>query len=144
MTVRLNPYLVMDGNAMEAIRFYEKALDAKVLGVMTFGDMPGNPDSPLPEAAKNRVAHALLKVGESDLMLSDTFPGQPLHVGNQVTVLITAKDKDHSRRLFEALKEGGRVDMPLQETSWSPAYGMLTDKFGVSFHVNTEGPGQGQ
>lgn len=78
MTLRLNPYLIMDGNAKEAIQFYEKALDAQVVMVQTFGEMPANPDFPLPESARDRVSHALLKVGETDLMFSDTFPGQPV------------------------------------------------------------------
>lgn len=138
MTLRLNPYLVLDGNAREAIRFYEKALDAKVIGIQTFGEMPENPEFPLPAEAKDRIAHALLKVGETDLMFSDTFPGQPLQKGNHVTICITTNDIRKSEKIFEALREGGQVGMPLQETFWSPAYGIVTDKFGVTFHITTE------
>ncbi|MDU5949195.1 MAG: VOC family protein, partial [Paenibacillus macerans] len=83
MTMRLTPYLVMDGNAKEAISFYEKALEAKVIMLQSFGEMPENPEFPLPEAAKDRVSHALLKVGESEMMFSDTFPGQPHQSGTQ-------------------------------------------------------------
>jgi len=138
MTLRMNPYLVMDGNAREAIQFYEKALGAKVIGIQTFGEMPENPEFPLPAEAKDRIAHALLKVGETDLMFSDTFPGQPLHKGNHVTICITTNDTQKSKEIFEALQEGGQVGMPLQETFWSPAYGIVTDKFGVTFHITTE------
>jgi Uncharacterized protein conserved in bacteria len=138
LTLRLNPYLVLDGNAREAIRFYEKALDAQVIGIQTFGEMPENPEFPLPAEAKDRIAHALLKVGETDLMFSDTFPGQPLQKGNHVTICITTNDTLKSKKIFEALQEGGQVGMPLQETFWSPAYGIVTDKFGVTFHITTE------
>ncbi|NGQ96785.1 VOC family protein [Brevibacillus sp. SYP-B805] len=139
MTLRLTPYLMMDGNAKEAIQFYEQALDAKVLFFQTFGEMPENPEFPLPEEAKNRVSHAMLKIGESDLMFSDTFPGTPHQQGSQVTICISTDDKEKAKQIFEALQQGGQVTMPLQETFFSPAYGIVTDKFGVTFQIYTEG-----
>ncbi|CAM4516611.1 VOC family protein [Paenibacillus macerans] len=139
MTMRLTPYLVMDGNAKEAISFYEKALEAKVIMLQSFGEMPENPEFPLPEAAKDRVSHALLKVGESEMMFSDTFPGQPHQSGTQVTICLTTNDAELAKRMFEALAEGGQINMPLQETFFSPAYGSLTDKFGVTFQIFVEG-----
>ncbi|MDN9009097.1 VOC family protein [Brevibacillus laterosporus] len=139
MTLKLIPYLVMDGNAKEAIQFYEKALHAKVLFNQTFGEMPENPEFPIPANAKDRVAHAMVKVGETDLMFSDTFPGQPHQIGNQVTICITTSNKEESAQIYEALQEGGQVNMPLQETHFSPAYGIVTDKFGVTFQIYTEG-----
>lgn len=139
MTLRLTPYLMMDGNAKEAIEYYQKALDAQVLFLQTFGEMPENPEFPLPDEAKNRVSHAMLKVGESDLMFSDTFPGQPHQAGSQVTLCISTKDAEKSRQIFDALADGGQVDMPLQETFFSPLYGIVTDKFGVTFQIYTEG-----
>jgi PhnB protein len=139
MTVRLIPYLVMNGNAKEAIQFYQKALDAQVLFSQSFGEMPENPEYPLPAEAKDLVSHATIKVGETEVMFSDTFPGQPHHIGNQVTICISTNDADQAHRIFEALQEGGQVTMPLQETFFSPAYGNLTDKFGVSFQIFTEG-----
>lgn len=139
MTVRLIPYLVMNGNAKEAIQFYQKALDAQVLFSQSFGEMPENPEFPLPAEAKDLVSHATIKVGETEVMFSDTFPGQPHQIGNQVTICISTNDADQAHRIFEALQEGGQVTMPLQETFFSPAYGNLTDKFGVSFQIFTEG-----
>ncbi|MFB0830542.1 VOC family protein [Brevibacillus laterosporus] len=138
MTLKLIPYLVMDGNAKEAIQFYEKALHAKVLFNQTFGEMPENPEFPIPANAKDRVAHAMVKVGETDLMFSDTFPGQPHQKGNQVTICIATSNKEESSQIYEALQEGGQVNMPLQETHFSPAYGIITDKFGVTFQIYTE------
>ncbi|MDQ0200478.1 VOC family protein [Neobacillus ginsengisoli] len=139
MTLKLIPYLVMNGNAREAISFYEKAMDAQVLFVQSFGEMPENPDFPLPAEAKDRVSHATVKIGESELMFSDTFPGQPHHSGNQVTICISTDDEEKSRKIYDALTDGGQVTMPLQETFFSPAYGSVTDKFGVNFQIFTEG-----
>lgn len=139
MTLRLTPYLMMNGNAKEAIEFYEKALDAKVLFSQTFGEMPENPEFPLPESAKGLISHAMLKVGENDLMFSDIFPGQPHQTGSQVTICISSNDPSKSKQIYEALLDGGQVNMPLQETFFSPLYGIVTDKFGVTFQLYTEG-----
>jgi len=139
MTLRLIPYLVMDGNAREAIQFYEKALDAQVLFSQSFGEMPENPDFPLPAEAKELISHATMKVGETDLMFSDTFPGQPHQSGNQVTICISTDDAEKARKMFDALQQDGQVTMPLQETFFSPAYGSVIDKFGINFQIFTEG-----
>lgn len=139
MSVRLTPYLIMDGNAKEAIQFYETALEAKVLFSQTFGEMPENPDFPTPTEAKDRIGHAMLQVGESNLMFSDTFPGQPLQKGDNVTICITTKDAEKSKQFYEALSQGGQVKMPFQETFFSPAFGEVTDKFGITFQIFTEG-----
>lgn len=143
MTLQLSPYLMMNGNAKEAIKFYEKVLDAKLLFYTTFGEMPENPEFPLPEEAKELVAHALLKVGESDLMFSDVFPGYTSQIGDQVTICITTNDIEKSKQIFESLQQDGKVKMPMQETSFSPAYGIVTDKFGVTFQIYTEGQQEG-
>jgi PhnB protein len=129
----------MNGNAKEAIDFYQKALKAEVLFLQSFGEMPENPEFPLPENAKNLVSHATLKVGQTELMFSDTFPGQPHQSGNQVTICVTTNDADQARQIFDGLQQDGQVTMPLQETFFSPAYGSVTDKFGVTFQIFTEG-----
>ncbi|TDG00295.1 VOC family protein [Paenibacillus piri] len=139
MTLRLTPYLMMNGNAKEAIEFYEKTLDAKILFNQTFGEMPENPEFPLPAEAKNLVSHAMVKIGESDLMFSDTFPGQSHQSGSQVTICITTDDKERAKQIFDALQQGGQVTMPMQETFFSPGYGVVIDKFGVTFQVFVEG-----
>ncbi|OIK09256.1 VOC family protein [Bacillus sp. MUM 13] len=142
MTLKLIPYLVMNGNAREAIDFYQKALNADVLFTQSFREMPENPEFQLPEEAKNLVSHATIKVGETELMLSDTFPGQPHSSGTQVTICITTDNAEKAKQMFEALIQEGQVTMPLQENFFSPAYGSVVDKFGVSFQIFTEGQQQ--
>jgi len=137
MVLGIYPYLVMNGNGQEAVKFYERALNAKVIGVQTFGEMPGNPEFPTPIEAIDRVMNAHLKVGDTDLMHSDTFPGQPYQIGSQVTIAITIGSVEKSKEVFEKLKEGGQIEMPLQETFWSPSYGQVTDKFGVTWQIST-------
>lgn len=137
MALRLIPFLMMDGNAKDAIQFYEKSLDAKVLFKQIFGDAPENPKSPLSVDMQERVAHAVLKVGETNIMVADIFPGQPHQSGNQVNLCITTNEIEKSKQFYEALKQDGQVNMPLQGTHFSPAYGIVTDKFGVSFQICT-------
>ncbi|CAG5090508.1 Protein phnB [Thermobacillus xylanilyticus] len=139
MSIRLNPYLIFNGNAGEAIYFYEKALGGQIMGIMSFGDMPSVSDHPVPEEARDLVMHALLKVGDSELMFSDAFPGMPYQQGSAVEIAVVLDDEAQARKIFDALSEGGEVVMPLQKTDWSPLYGMVKDKYGVSFQVNVAG-----
>jgi PhnB protein len=139
MIIRLNPYLMMNGNAQQAIQFYEKVLGAKVIFMQKFEEMPENPEFPLPEEARGLISHAMIKVGETEMMFSDNFPGQQSQSGNQVTICITSSDAEKSKQIYEGLKQGGEVKMPMQETFFSPAYGIVKDQFGVTFQIFTEG-----
>jgi PhnB protein len=136
---KLNPYLMMNGNAKEAIQFYQNVFDGQVVFSQTFGEMPSDPNYPLPEEAKNLISHAMIKVGETDLMFSDNFPGQQSQSGNQVTICVSLTDIEKSKQIFNVLSDGGDVKMPIQETFFSPSYGIVTDKFGITFQVFAEG-----
>ncbi|QGH33692.1 VOC family protein [Gracilibacillus salitolerans] len=134
MTIKITPYLMMDGNAREAIQYYQKALDAEVPMLITYDDMPEPPK----EELKDLVAHAKLEIGDSAIWISDSPSTLPVQQGNQVTICITSNNVEQSRRFFEALKDEGQVKMPFQKQSFSPGYGSLTDKFGVTFLFDTE------
>ncbi len=141
MIQTIYPYLTFIDEGQEAIKFYENALDATVVNVKTFGDMPPNPDYPISEEVKNRILNALLKVGDTNLMISDSFPGSdktPTKQNAQVSIAIMINNPEKAKEVFDKLKEKGTVTMPLQETFWSPAYGQVKDKFGVTWQVSTE------
>lgn len=137
MILQLTPFIMLDGNAKEAIDFYVQALGAKVVFTQTFGESPDSTESSLPANARNRIAHSVLKVGQTELMVSDIFPGQPHPIGNQVTVCITTSEKEQAKQLYESLRQDGQVNLELQETHFSPAYGMVIDKFGIVFQIFT-------
>lgn len=137
MIVAVNPYVVTNGNGQEAVKFYEKALNAEVISMQTFGDMPEDPNHPIPSEAKDRVMNAQFKVGDTIMMLSDTFPGMPYNLGSQVNIAIHIDTVEDAKKVFEKLSEGGKVGMPLQETFWSPSYGQVTDKYGVEWQIST-------
>ncbi|WP_339227453.1 VOC family protein [Oceanobacillus sp. FSL K6-2867] len=138
MGLRINPYIILDGTGIEAVDFYKDTLGAKVLGIQTYGDMPDNPEFKPSAEAKNRVMHASLKIGNSELMITDTFPGQPYQLGSQLCIAILPDTAAEANELFAKLQDDGEVIMPLQETDWSPAYGQVKDKFGITWQVSAE------
>ncbi len=132
----LDVYLNFQGNAREAIRFYTDVFGSEPAQMMTFAEAPPNPDFPLPDEAKDQIMHARLMIDGSSVMFSDTFPGTPFTVGNNVSLVFNSDSKDRMTELFGKLKNGGNVTMELQETFWSQYYGMLTDKFGINWMFN--------
>lgn len=131
-------YLIFNGNCREAVSFYEQAFNTDKPEIMTFGDSPQNPNYQLPEEAKDLVMHTRLSIFGSTVMFSDTFPGSPFTLGNNVTLAIVSSDEEKMRKAFENLKDGGKVSMELQETFWSRCYGSLTDKFGIEWQFSHE------
>lgn len=86
---------------------------------------------------KNLVAHAQLKIGNTYLMLSDNFPEDPYQIGTQLNVAILISDVTKTKSIFEKLQDGGEVILPLQETPFSPSYGQVKDKYGITWQIST-------
>ncbi|MHA6260945.1 VOC family protein [Sporosarcina sp. CAU 1771] len=129
-------YLTFNGNCREAVEFYAEIFQGEPTHFMTFGENPPNPDYPLPEEAKNLVMHARLDIDGSNVMFSDNFPGSPFTIGNNITMAYHSFNEDKLRDAYEKLKEGGTVEVELQETFWAKLYGQITDKFGVIWQFN--------
>jgi len=136
--MEIQPYLFFDGRCEEAIEFYRTTVGAEVTMLMRFKDSPEPVDSEMcTGASPDKVMHASLKIGKSTLMCSDGgCEGKPEFRG--VSLSLTAADPAEAERLFAALGKGGQVHMPLAKTFWSPAFGMLVDRFGVSWMVGAE------
>jgi len=131
----VQPYLFFEGRCEEALDFYRKTLGAEASMVMRYKDMPG-PHQPgmIPPGAENKVMHASLRIGDSEIMASDgRCGGAPSFQGFALS--ITPRDEAHAKRIFEALLDGGQVRMPLEKTFFSPCFGMVADKFGVTWMV---------
>jgi PhnB protein len=134
--MQIQPYLFMDGRAEEAIEFWRKAVGAEVQMLMRWKDCPdkGNSPTPMPD---DKVMHASIRIGDSTILASDgNCSGQVKPQGFALS--LTAKDPAEAQKAFNALSEGGQVQMPLGKTFFSPAFGMLADKFGVSWMVYVE------
>lgn len=140
MTLQINPFVLVDGTASEAIAFYQEALGAKLLFKQTVGEGPQHPESPLTKQEKARIAHSVLLVGETSFFVADQEVGQLLSHGNGITICITVDTTDEAKQLYDSLKAGGTVDIELSPAYFSPAFGMVTDKFGVCFQIFTKRP----
>ncbi|AIQ47737.1 3-demethylubiquinone-9 3-methyltransferase [Paenibacillus sp. FSL R7-0273] len=137
MSVKLTPYITLEGRSKEAIHFYEQAIGAELLSITTYGEMPDMPDT-FTDDLRSLVAHAKLKIGGSELMFSDAPGGTPVENGKRVTICITTNDVEQSRKIYEALRVDGTVNLPFSEEAFSPGFGDVTDKFGVTFQIYTE------
>ena len=131
--MQTQPYLFFDGRCEEAIAFYRRAIGAEVLMLMRWKDMPEPRQQPLP-APEDKIMHAHLKIGDSSLLASDgRCRGQPNFQGFALS--LTAADDPEAARLFAALADGGQVEMPLAKTFFATSFGMVADRFGVSWMV---------
>jgi PhnB protein len=131
---QLNPYLNFDGTADPAIKLYQRALGAKVELLQRCGEAPGGDQ--MPEALKHRVLHAKITVGGVAIMISDTQPGDPPTIGTNVLLCLQCTDVETMQAQFAALAEGGKINLPLQQTFFSPMFGMLVDAYGISWMFN--------
>ena len=140
MPYKATPFILLDGQAREAIRFYESALGARIVLVKTYGEAPDAVARALPDEARSRITHSVLLFGGAELYVADCLPGEPAHAGPRVQICITAPDVAASYRIFDALKDGGEVVTPLEPIYFSPAYGVVRDRYGVTFQIFTARP----
>jgi PhnB protein len=133
--MQIQPYLFFDGRCEEAIEFYKSRLGAKVEMLMRYKESPEPPQpGMMPPGSENKVMHSSLRIGDAVLMASDGHcAGKPSFQGFSLS--LTARDEAEADRLFGALADGGQVQMPLGKTFFSPRFGMVADRFGVSWMV---------
>ncbi len=131
----VQPYLFFDGCCDEALEFYKAKLGAKVEMLMRFKENPEPGANP--PGAGEKVMHCSFRIGDTQVMASDgNSTGKPSFQG--FSLALTARDEGEAKRLFAALGEGGKVQMPMAKTFFSPAFGMVADRFGVSWMVLAE------
>jgi PhnB protein len=134
----INVYINFDGNCREAVEFYANIFETEPTQLMTYGEIPPDPDFPIPEQAKNLIMHTRLNISDSVVMFSDVFPGSPFTCGNNISLTLVSKNQDEIKSLFNKLKEDGTVGMEIQKTFWSDCYGSLTDKFGIEWQLSCD------
>jgi PhnB protein len=134
--MQIQPYLLFDGRCQEAIDFYRRTLGAEVLMQMQFKDSPVATSQP-PEQA-DKIMHASVKIGDTEVFMSDGMcGGAPTFNGFSLSLLL--KDDAEAARVFAALGDGGAVNMPLGKTFFASSFGMVNDRFGVSWMVLVQG-----
>jgi len=133
--MQLEMFINFDGNCREAVEFYAKVFKSTVNNLMTYGDAPPDPNYTVSEADKNRVMYAGIPVGGMTLMFMDFPSGSEMAMGDNIYPTISTDNKDEITRLFNELKEGGEVHAELGQTFFSDWYGMVQDKFGITWHI---------
>ncbi|MEX0805175.1 MAG: VOC family protein [Candidatus Binatia bacterium] len=133
--MQVQPYLFFNGHCEDAVEFYKKALGAEVTMLMRFKDSPEpQPPGMVPPGWEGKIMHASLCIGEAIVMASDgCADGQPGFQGFSLS--LTMANEAEANRVFTALADGGQVQMPLTKTFWSPCFGMVADRFGVSWMI---------
>ena len=131
----ITPYLFFEGRDEEAIAFYGQALGAETAMLMRNSDSPSPPPpGMLPPGSENKIMHAEIRIGDATLMLSDGHcAGAARFAGFGVS--LPARDAEEAGRYFAGLSDGGEVRMPLGPTFFSPAFGMVQDRFGLLWMV---------
>ncbi|MCA9140255.1 MAG: VOC family protein [Planctomycetales bacterium] len=134
----VNPYLFLGGRCEEALEYYKQTIGATVSMMMRFKDSPSPaPEGMVPDGYADKVMHATFHIGKTTIMASDGCGEDSKFDAFRLTLSVpTEEDAD---LVFNALADGGTVDMPLEKTFWSPRYGMVTDKFGVRWMVMVPG-----
>jgi PhnB protein len=133
--MQVQSYLFFDGRCEEAIEFYKRTLGAKIETLIRFKESPEPPRPGMcPPGSEDKVMHASLRIGETTVMASDgRCNGKPSFQGFSLS--LNAKDAAEADRLFAALGDGGLVQMPLAKTFFSSRFGMVADRFGVSWMI---------
>ncbi len=132
--MKITAYLSFDGQCEAAFKFCTEALGGEISGLFKYGGSPMADQVP-PECA-NQVMHATLILKDQAIMAADV-PGR-YETPRGFSMTIGLGDAAEAERIFEALSEGGKVKMPLQETFWAARFGMLTDRFGIPWMINCE------
>lgn len=140
--MQVQPYLSFEGRCEEALTFYKKTLNAEVTAMMRFSEMPVTAEAtgcasgvaPPPDS----IMHSSFRVGQTEIMASDGMSeGKAEFKG--ISLALSPATEAEAKKIFAALSEGGQVQMPLATTFFSPCFGMVADKFGVSWMVVVPG-----
>ena len=133
--MNVGPYINFVDNTREVVEYYADRLNAKVLGVMTFGDLGS--ESGQSSASDHLVAHAHIKVGDSSIFFSDTPADfMTLTPGNNISLMLQSADRDELQAMWDGLAADGEIIMPIGPVPWSQLYGQLVDKFGINWQLD--------
>ncbi|MCL2060695.1 MAG: VOC family protein [Oscillospiraceae bacterium] len=135
MKLQVEMFINFNGNCREAVEFYAKAFNSEVKNLMTYGDAPPDPNYTVPEADKGRIMYAGIPYGGITIMFMDYPSDSQIEIGGNIHPSISVDSKDEVTRLFNELKTGGEVQVELAPMFFSEWYGMVKDKFGVTWHI---------
>jgi PhnB protein len=130
-----NPYLFFNGDCAAAFKYYEQHLGGRIESLLTHAETPMS--DKMPPGWQEKIIHGRIAVGDTVIMASDAPPPH-YHAPQGFSVSLTVADVAEAERIYAALADGGKVNMPLQQTFWAQRFAMLTDRFGIPWMVNCE------
>jgi PhnB protein len=133
--VEFTPYLNFNGTCRQAFTFYQEVLGGTIDWMQTHGDSPMKDH--VPPDWHDKIMHATLNVDGKTLMGSDA-PAEHYTPAQGIYVSVGVPTAAEGARIFKALAEGGKVSMPFSQTFWSPGFGMLVDRFGTPWMINSQ------
>ena len=135
-TAVIQPYLFFNGRCEQAVEFYRKAVGAQVDMMMRYKESPEPPPpGRIPPGFENKIMHTSFRIGATTVMASDGCSAEsPKFEGFSLALSVSSEAE--ADRVFAGLSDGGKVEMPLMKTFWSPRFGMLTDRFGIGWMIS--------
>ena len=133
----INIYLNFNGNTEEAFNFYKTVLGGEIVMIQRFKDTPEA--GQISPADGNKIMHMSMTVGKNMMfMATDSLEskGQKLVIGNNFHISVSTESEEETRKIFDGLSNGGKIDIPLDKMFWGAYFGMCTDKFGVQWMVS--------
>ena len=135
MASKLNPYLSFEGTAREAMEAYREVFGGE-LALSTFGEF-----GQAPPGFEDKIMHGQLETPAGfTLMASDTPPGMPHQAGSTISISLSGDDDAELRGYWDKLCDGGQVGVPLEPQMWGAVFGMVVDRFGITWMVNIAPP----
>ena len=134
---KLDSYLNFNGNAEEAFNFYKSVFGGEFINLQRFGDVPAEVPSP---GNATKILHVALRIGNESILMGSDIPEnyEKAVFGTNYFICITTESKEEADKLFNGLKEGGIIKMPLENTFWGAYFGMVTDKFNINWMISFE------
>jgi PhnB protein len=133
--MKVNPYIFFNGNCEEAFKYYARVTGGKIQAMMPHGGTPA--ESHVPAEWKTKIMHASMTIGDTALMASDAPPGH-YQKPQGFSVSLNVTEAAEGERIFNALADGGKVNMPYAKTFWAAGFGMLVDRYDIPWMINCQ------
>lgn len=133
--MRVEPHLTFGGDCEEAFRFYERLFGGSLV-LLSWGASPAA--ASVSADWRDKIIHATLTLPDGNALLGADVPAAQHDRPQGFYVLVALPDAADARRVFDALANGGSIRMPLEKTFWSPAFGVVVDRFGTPWEITVD------
>ena len=133
----INPWINFNGNAEEAFTFYKSVFGGEFTKVMRFKDI-ASPEFPVAEKDKNKIMLITLPIGTSNMLMANDVPeimGRVNENENRSKISVSTESKEEADKLFNGLSAGGKVEVPMGDSSWGSYFGMFRDTYGIEWII---------